>query len=238
MADLRTLVALFAFNEGEKLKRLMDRFPAERNYDILVIDDGSTDSTHEFLASRQLSVIRHEKNMGIGYGIREAITFGRSRGYRIIVIMAANGKMQPGEISRLTAPIVNDGYDYVQGSRYLPGGKSPHLPLFRRIMIRLFTALVNMTGSFKGTDVTCGFRAYRLSLFDDPRFRIDQEWLDKYEMEYYIHYYVLRCGYRITEVPVSMVYPAEKKAYSKIKPFIGWWSMVRPWLFLILRIKR
>jgi dolichol-phosphate mannosyltransferase len=75
-------------------------------------------------------------------------------------------------------------------------------------------------------------------LFDDPAIDIDQVWLGRYEMEYYIHYKVLKLGYRLVEAPVSMVYPAERKNYSKIKPFVGWWSMIRPWIFLILKLRK
>lgn len=237
MMKYRILASVFSYNEGEKLKRLITDFPAQRAYDILFVDDGSTDGSYEFLKSTDYFLIRHENNLGIGTGIREALKFGREKGYDVIVIMAANGKMLPSEIERLTEPIINGGYDYIQGSRYLEGGQSPNLPLFRRIMISLFTVLVNMATGFRGTDVTCGFRAYKLSLFNDGRFQIDQSWLDKYEMEYYIHYHVLKGGYRIKEVPISMVYPSDRKNYSKIKPLVGWWSMVRPWLYLILKIR-
>ncbi|SYZ73522.1 Glycosyltransferases involved in cell wall biogenesis [Candidatus Zixiibacteriota bacterium] len=232
------LVALFVFNEGEKLRNLMERFPQEAPYDLLFVDDGSTDGSYEFLQNGGRRIIRHEANRGIGCGIREAINYGRKNNYQIIVIMAANGKMLPEEIERLTEPLVAGRYDYVQGSRNLAGGSSPNIPLFRKVTIRLFTVLVNLFTGFHGTDITCGFRAYRLSLFDDRRFNLEQAWLNKYEMEYYIHYHTLKGKYRVTEVPVSMVYPESGKNYSKIRPFTGWWSMIRPWVYLYLRIKK
>ncbi|MEW5924371.1 MAG: glycosyltransferase family 2 protein [Candidatus Zixiibacteriota bacterium] len=238
MPNSEILVAFFSFNEGEKLKNLIHSFPENRPYDLLFVDDGSNDGSADYIKARGYELIRHEKNIGIGYGIREAIQYGRQHAYRIIVIMAANGKMQTSEIKRLTTPLINDRCDYVQGSRYLPGGQSANLPLFRKIMIRLFTFIAYILTGYRGTDVTCGFRAYKLSLFDDRRFNIDQEWLNKYEMEYYIHFHVIRGGYRLLEVPVSMIYPSEKRNYSKIKPFIGWWSMVKPWVYLILRIRK
>lgn len=238
MTSSKTLVALFSFNEGEKLKRLVARFPEDTKYDLLFVDDGSKDGSYEFLKQSGFAVIRHETNQGIGCGIREAIGYGRENRYKIIVIMAANGKMQPEEISRLLNPIEKEGFDYIQGSRYLPGGRSPNLPLFRRVMIRILTKVINLMTGIPGTDITCGFRAYRLSLFDDPRFRLDQTWLNAYEMEYYIHYHVLKGGYKVKEVPVSMVYPESGRNYSKIKPFIGWWSMLRPWIFLTLKIRK
>jgi dolichol-phosphate mannosyltransferase len=238
MPENKILVSVFVYNEREKLKKLLTLFPEQRNYDLLFVDDGSTDGCFGFLQERKETVIRHESNRGIGVGIREAIGYGRDKGYEVIVVMAANGKMLPEEISRLVGPIVEGRADYVQGSRYLAGGRSPNLPLFRRIMIRLFTLIVNIATGYKGSDVTCGFRAYRLVLFDDERFDIAQDWLDRYEMEYYIHYHTLRGGYRVIEAPVSMVYPDEKKNYSKIKPWTGWWSMVRPWIYLYLGLKK
>jgi dolichol-phosphate mannosyltransferase len=88
------------------------------------------------------------------------------------------------------------------------------------------------------TDLTNGFRAYRVALFDNPEFRIEQSWLNTYEFEYYVHWKVLQCTYRLVEVPVSKTYPAAKNVpYTKVRPFSGWWQMLRPFLFLWLRIK-
>jgi dolichol-phosphate mannosyltransferase len=152
--------------------------------------------------------------------------------------MAGNGKMDPLQVPRLLEPILERGFDYVQGSRYLTGGDSPNLPFKRALMIKAFTFCVNRFLSFKGTDVTCGFRAYRTDIFERAAINIDQDWLGRYEMEYYIHYRVIKAGLKVTEVPVSMTYPPEKKNYSKIKAGSGWWSMIRPWVFLILKIKK
>jgi dolichol-phosphate mannosyltransferase len=238
MSKPEILVSVFSFNEGEKLKRLVRSFPEKRKYDILFVDDGSTDGSYEFLKEQDFFRIRHNQNRGIGCGIREAVNYGRENGYKIIVIMAANGKMLAQHIDRMVAPIIERDYDYVQGSRNLSGGESPNLPLFRKVMIGLFTKIVNLFVGYKGTDITCGFRAYKLSPFNNKRFNLDQDWLNRYEMEYYIHYHFLKGGFRLTEAPITMAYPGEKKNYSKIKPFVGWWSMIRPWLFLILKIKK
>ncbi len=232
------LVAVVTFNEGEKLRRLAKRFPIPSDYHLIFIDDGSTDNSSEWLKSTGHHVIRQEQNSGVGTSIRSAIAYGRNRGLSVIVIMAGNGKMLPEEIPCLVEPILQDKADYVQGSRYLTGGQSPNLPIFRNLAIKLYTRLVNLVLGFKGTDVTCGFRAYRLDLFDKPDIDLSQKWLDRYEMEYYIHYKVAKHGYRMAEVPVSMVYPTDSKAYSKIRPFSGWWSMLRPWIFLLLRIRK
>ncbi|MEW6049778.1 MAG: glycosyltransferase family 2 protein [Candidatus Zixiibacteriota bacterium] len=234
----KILVAVVTFNEGEKLAALMDRFPSDRNYDLLFVDDGSSDGSSDLIESRGHTIIRHVENLGVGASLRDAIAYGRANNYGIIVIMAGNGKMLPEEIPRLVTPLLEDRADYVQGSRNLHGGQSPNLPLFRRVAIKLFTLIVNVMLRVRNTDVTCGFRAYRLGIFDNPSIDLNQDWLNRYELEYYLHYKVLTGGYRFVEVPVSMVYPKGDQNYSKIKPLVGWWSMLRPWVFLMLRLKK
>lgn len=234
----RVLVAVVTYNEGEKLAALLDLFPPDHPYDLLFVDDGSTDGSVDVLTRAGYTVIRHESNLGVGASLRDAIAFGRAGTYDLFVIMAGNGKMLPAEIPRLVTPLLEDRADYIQGSRNLEGGESPNLPLFRKVAIRIFTLMVNLLLGVRNTDVTCGFRAYRLSLFDNPAIILDQDWLNRYELEYYLHYKVLTGGYRFLEVPVSMVYPKEGQNYSKIRPFVGWWSMLRPWIFLLLRLKK
>ena len=68
----KVLVTVLAFNEGEKLKALVRRFPDQRDYQLLFIDDGSTDGTTVFLESTGRELIRHERNLGVGAGIRNS----------------------------------------------------------------------------------------------------------------------------------------------------------------------
>jgi dolichol-phosphate mannosyltransferase len=234
----KILVEINVYNEGVKIKQTLSQFPPDSPYQVLVVDDGSTDDTPQYISEFQFPVIRHSTNLGIGKTIKDAIEYGQKNGYNIIVAMAGNGKMQAEDIPDLVRPIEEEGYDYVQGSRYLKKGRKDNLPLFRDVMIKLFTWIVSLITGFKGTDVTCGFRAYKLSILEHPRINIWQDWLNKYELEYYIHYKVLTLGYKVKEVPVSMIYPPVKKGYSKIKPFTGWWSMIKPWILLTLKIKK
>jgi dolichol-phosphate mannosyltransferase len=235
---LRFIAVVFCYNEGGKIKRVLARFPETRDYDVLLVDDGSTDESVEIIRKSGFPFIRHDKNLGVGAGLRSAISYARSHGYDALIIMAGNGKMAPEEVPRLIEPIRDGGYDYVQGSRYLEGGSSDNLPFKRAALIKIFTWIVNLFMGSHGTDVTCGFRAYRLDIIERSGMKIDQPWLGRYEMEYYIHYYVLKRNLRVIEVPVGMTYPSEGKNYSKIKAGSGWWSMVRPWVLLILHLKK
>ena len=88
------------------------------------------------------------------------------------------------------------------------------------------------------TDTTNGFRALRLSLFKDERINIDQEWLNTYELEPYLLFKAIQLGYKVTEVPVTKIYPPKKLGYTKMRPIVGWWSILKPIFYLGLGIKR
>lgn len=230
----RVLVAVFVYNEGEKLRATLSRFPVERNYDVVVMDDGSEDGPEAIISQFGFTALRHPENRGAGAAIRTVINYANGKNYDVLVLIAGNAKMHPSDIPGLIQPILEGRADYVQGSRYLQGGKTENLPRFRRIMIPLFTSIVFWLTGFRGTDVTCGMRAYRLELARRPELDINQSWLDRYEMEYYLHFYAIRLGYRVVEAPVAMTYPPEMKNYSKIRALVGWWSMIRPWVYLTL----
>jgi len=236
---MKTLAAAIAFNEELKIGNVLGRFTPGLVEEIVVVDDGSTDRTGQVSGRAGATVLRHESRCGAGAAIRTAIHYGQKHGFDIIVVLAGNDKDRPAEIPRLTQPIVNDGYDLVQGSRYLPGGSHGNTPLSRRLgtgIIHPF--LFSLAVRRRVTESTNGFRAIRLSIFDDPRIAIDQTWLDKYELEPYILYKAIRLGYRVKEVPVTKIYPDWKLGYTKMKPVTGWWSIVRPIFFLSLGLRK
>ena len=224
------------YNEGHAIARLVERMPC-RITETFVVDDGSDDGGPAFASAAGARVLSHEGRRGVGAAIRTGIQAAREKGHWAVVVMAANGKDDPAEAPRLIEAL-ESGYDYVQGSRYLAsGGASINLPLGRSIMIRGYTLLFRLLSGFRVSDVTNGFRAYRLDLFDDPRIRIDQSWLDRYELEYYIHWKVVTLGYRVIEVGVSKTYPTGGGNYSKIRRVRDWWSIVRPTILLWLHLR-
>jgi dolichol-phosphate mannosyltransferase len=240
MTHPRTLLGIFVYNEGKKFHALLDEpfWSSEPGVDVLVVDDGSTDGAEALCQAKNLRCIRNDTNRGVGESIRRFLRLAHAEGYEYVVIMAGNGKMPPGEVP-VFLEAAGRGYDYIQGSRFLKGFRSPNLPLFRLLAIRTGTAFFNFFLKNRYTDLSCGFRAYRVApLFTDKRIDIAQDWLDKYELEYYIHYKFDTLGYKVTEAPCTMRYPVEAKNYSKIKPITGWWSMLKPWFYLISGLKK
>lgn len=184
-------------------------------------------------------IIANKERKGIGHAIREGIEYGLDKKYDVAVVMAGNNKDDPGEIHRLLEPIVREGYDYVQGSRFLPGGRRVKNPFLRGVFSRLYPFIWTLCTNIRCTDVTNGFRAYKLKIFLDKRINIWQNWLDHYELEYYIHYKVLTMGYKMKEVPVSKIYSFRHRGgYSYISPLRDWWKIVGPLIYLVTGVKK
>lgn len=233
----RTLVIIPVYNEENRIKTVLERFKEVGIDKVMVITDGSTDSTPEVLKSYPAVVIDHPEKQGVGSCIRDGIDYARKNDFELVVVMAGNGKDDPKEIPLLLKPILKEDYDYIQGSRYLKGGEAGNLPFARAVGIKAFTFLWSVLLGRALTDVTNDFRAYKVSLFDDPKINIWQEWLSTYELEYYIHFWVLKLKYKFGEVPISKIYPSKKK-YSKIRPFLDWWPIIKPLFYLLLRIRK
>lgn len=233
------VLAMFPFlNEAPKLQSMARRLRPGIVDTFIGFDNGSTDGGSAILEAHGIPVIS-QPTRGVGSCIRAAIEYGRANGYDILIVMAGNDKDDPEEIPTLLAPILNEQADYVQGSRFMAGGSSVNLPFFRWFAIKFLSVIFNVFSRNVCTDLTNGFRAYRLSLFNDRRININQTWLNTYEFEYYLHLKVSQCGYRVVEVPVTKTYPGTPGiAYTKIQPGIGWWKMLRPFIFLALGLKK
>lgn len=235
----RIAVIAPAFNEEINIGKTVARIPREFADFVLVVDDGSTDATAEVARSQGADVLSMSQRSGVGFALRAALEEVRRREIDIAVIIAGNNKDEPLEIPQLLDPICRDEADLVIGSRYLNGGRwGGDMPVYRRFATRLHPWLMSLFVGKRLTESTNGFRAVRLSCLDDVRINLDQRWLDRYGLEVYLLYKFIRCGFRHTEVPCTKTYPTRGASYTKMRPLLDWWDILRPILFLGCGLKR
>ena len=233
------LVGISAFNESQKIIRTIQRFNGYDRYDVVVVEDGSTDGTLVGIEKKfPLALVRNATNRGAGYTTRQTIEYAKEHGYAAAIFVSGNDKDSPDDVGKLIQAI-EGGSDFVQGSRYLSGGAHGRMPFYRKIATRLIHPLLFslVTGRWI-TDSTNGFRAIKMTMFNDPRINMNQDWLDRYELEPYLFYKAIVLGYQVTEVPVTKIYPPKEEGYTKMRPFSGWWSILRPIFYLALGIKK
>jgi glycosyltransferase involved in cell wall biosynthesis len=234
-------------DEEAKISEVVRRTPRDVVDEVLVVDDGSTDRSAAVAQGGGARVISLGAVMGVGYALRTAYREALAGGFDVAVVMAGNNKDAPEEIPRLLDPIADGRADFVQGSRFLPlpgappgaGPRKPFgdMPLYRRIATRVHPLLFSLAARRRVTESTNGFRAVHRRVLADPRIDLDQPWLDGYELEPYFYLRACRLGYRTVEVPVTKRYPPKSLGQTKMRPITGWWSILRPVVYVGLGLR-
>lgn len=226
-------------DEEEKIREVVRRTPREVVDEVLVVDDGSQDNSAAVAREEGARVHSMGRIAGVGAAIRQGYRLAQEGGFDVAVVMAGNNKDSPEEIPQLLDPIADERADFVQGSRFLKRDANfGPMPAYRKVATRVHPWLFSLVAGRRVSESTNGFRALRLSVLDDPDLDLDQAWLDEYELEPYLYLRVIRLGYRTEEVPVTKIYPPRKLGQTKMKPVTGWWSMLRPLVYLGLGIRK
>ncbi len=209
-------VVIPVINEGERIRRLLERMATHRVADIadiIIVDGGSTDGSLALEALRQYAVRGLLVKTGPGKlsaQLRCAYAFALDQGYQGIVTIDGNNKDDPEAIPRFIAAL-EQGFDFVQASRFLPGGRGINTPLLRHLAVRYIHApLLSLASGFKWSDTTQGFRAYSRRLLLDERLAPFRDVFDTYELLAYISYRAPRLGYRCIEIPTVREYPMDQ----------------------------
>ncbi|MGN7456715.1 glycosyltransferase family 2 protein [Paenibacillus pasadenensis] len=158
----RVLAIVPAFNEEKNLISLYRKLKSveleDHTFDIIIINDCSTDRTKEVCDVNGIPVINLPCNLGIGGAVQSGYKYALKNDYDIALQVDGDGQHDPSYITKLIAPIINGESDMVIGSRYIQkrGFQSSKM---RRLGIRYFTLLLQATTGQKITDPTSGFRA-------------------------------------------------------------------------------
>jgi dolichol-phosphate mannosyltransferase len=231
-------VIIPALNEAGKIGRVLDRFPRDGRFEAIVVDDGSTDGTGDEAREHGADlVIRHDVRGGVGAAIRDGWAAGISRRRPYLALLSGDDQHEPGELVAALDTLLREHADYVQGSRWMPGGKIVGMVTSRQMGTRIYSFVFSILALRWVTDATNGFRILRTEILADPKVNIDQPWLMSYELEPYVLYKTIRRGYRVIEVPVTVRYHASE-GFTHMRGLRDWWRLFRPAVLLRLGVKQ
>ena len=222
---MKLSVIIPVFNEIGTIGRLLELVqasPVEK--EIIVVDDGSTDGTREFLdthvnGGRRFRVVHLPNNSGKGSAIREGL---KHISGDLVIIQDADLELDPADYPALIAPIVRGESDVVYGSRFLRPVQT--IPPLIRLFNRGITLATNMLFGVRLTDEATGYKLFRADLLKSiplncRRFEFCPEVTAK----------VIRAGHRIIEVPVTYR-PRTREQGKKLRPYDGLaalWTLLR-----------
>ena len=208
------------YNEGEKFTRqLASLQPYRTLVDIIIADGGSDDgaTTPENLGdSVRTLLINHDAQRGLSVQYRAALHYALAQGYAGIVMMDGNGKDGVEALPQFVAAL-QEGVDFVQGSRFMRGGLHKNTPLDRVIGIRfIFNPIMWIASGFHYSDAMNGFKGCSRTFLTDAYVQPFRDVFVRYNLQYYLNYIAPKLGMRIVQIPVSRCYHNENSPHSKI----------------------
>lgn len=201
-------------NEGEKIKKQLEKMISfSKLADIIIADKGSTDGSTDlkFLKKQNVRTLLIMKCVGNqGSQLRMAFAYALKEGYEGIIQIDGNNKDGVEAIPKFIKAL-DDGWDYVQGSRFQKGGRAINTPILRWIGLRFIASpIISLAAKYWYTDVTNGFRGYSRKYLIDTRLKIFRDKFIKYEFNLYLTVRANQLGMRTKEIPVIRQYPKGK----------------------------
>ncbi len=214
-------------NEGDKIvKQLQSILDNKVNelVDVIICDGGSTDGSTELEKLKNLGVctlLTKQDTGKLSAQLRMGYSFAITEGYAGVITVDGNGKDDVTGV-KLFVDALDQGWDFIQGSRYVEGGQAINTPLIRHVSVKLIHApIISMAAKFKYTDTTNGYRGYSNKMLLDERVQPFRKIFNTYELLAYLSVRAPELGFKTKEVPVTRRYPKTGKTPTKISFFKG-----------------
>ncbi len=196
---MKRVLVIPAYNEAQRIEAVLERARrALAGFEIVVVDDGSSDATGELARRAGAHVLRHPFNLGYGAALQTGYKFALQVGAELVVQMDADGQHDPEDSAALAAPVLAHELDLVIGSRFLGVGDY-RMQRLRSAGRMLFRGLLQAFG-LRVTDPTSGYQALSrevLEVYAGDAFPSDYPDVDVLLIAH-------RRGLRIGERPVQM----------------------------------
>ena len=212
-------------NEGERIRKQILRIQKlALPIDVIIADGGSSDGSldTEFLSEAGVRSLLTKTDTGrLSAQLRMAYAWCLQEGYEGIVTIDGNGKDGVEAIADFSARL-EEGYDYIQGSRYMKGGVAENTPWERSIGNRLIHApLLSLAGRTWLSDTTNGFRAYSTKYLLHPKVKPFRNVFQNYELLFYLTVRAGQIGLNVDQLPVRRCYPENEPTPTKISGIRG-----------------
>jgi dolichol-phosphate mannosyltransferase len=196
----------------------------DRICDIIICDGGSTDGSMESDVLRRLGISARLTKLSEGKQgaqLRMGFWWALQQGYKGFVTIDGNNKDSIEDIPHFFEKL-DEGCDFVQGSRFIKGGRAINTPISRYLAVRFLHApLISLTARFPFTDTTNAFRAYSRRYLEHPKTIPLRDIFVSYELLAYLSVRASQLGLKVCEIPVTRAYPKHEKTPTKISPWQG-----------------
>jgi glycosyltransferase involved in cell wall biosynthesis len=195
----RTLVAIPAYNEAATIRNVVERVRQNLpDSDLVVVNDGSRDSTPAILDGTGATVIAHLCNLGYGRAIQTAVLYADRAGYDRLVTLDADGQHDPAQVRALLTEFDSGRWDVLIGSRYVVSRRYTGVPFGRRLGMMMFSAIVGLVAGRRVYDTTSGLKVIGRQTFSSLT---NWQFVD-FHAEAIV--YLMRLGFRIGEYPITV----------------------------------
>lgn len=221
------VVLIPIINEGDRIHKELKRAKDHNvsSYaDIVICDGGSSDgcTAEDKLKALDVNTLLVKQDTGKqGAQLRMGIWWALERGYKGIITIDGNNKDSIEDIPRFIKKL-EQGYDLVQGSRFIKGGHAVNTPFIRTVSVKCIHApIISLTAHQRFTDTTNAYRGYSRRYLEDERVQPLRDVFMTYELLAYLSVRATQIGMRACEVPVTRAYPKKGKTPTKISFFKG-----------------
>ncbi len=226
-------VLIPVINEGSRILTELLRARAgnvSEYADVVICDGGSTDGSTEEEVLKRLDVntllIKRDEG-GQGAQLRMGIWWALNRCYQGIVTIDGNNKDSIEDVPRFIEKL-KQGYDFIQGSRFLRGGHAINTPPLRLAAVKMIHApVISLTAGYRFTDSTNAFRGYSVRYLQDDRVWPLRDVFMTYELLAYLSTRASQIGYKVCEIPVTRSYLRHGKIPTKISTIRGNWRLMK-----------
>lgn len=217
-------IVIPAFNEEKVIKSVVENLLEKDKYSVVVVDDGSTDSTIDKIADLPITILQHHQNYGMGASLRTGFAFSLHNDAKYIISFDADGQHISEDIPALLLPLQSGKAEVTLGSRFLTKASGKTVPPARRFLLKNAIQFTRLLSNIQVTDTHNGLRAFKASALKKIEFSQNRM---AHASE--ILHIISKKNISFMEVPVTVIYTdySLRKGQRMVNAFNILWDLIR-----------